>query len=105
MLEFYIRRIPRGQASGYVFTSLHLGAEITVSGPLGNAYLRENHRGPLLAVAGGSGMAPIQSIVETALRADPDRHVHLYFGVRDELDVCLETRLHELDAAAPEPVG
>lgn len=95
-LEFYIRRIPRGQASGYVFTSLHLGAEITVSGPLGNAYLRENHQGPLLAVAGGSGMAPIQSIVETALRANPNRKVQLYFGVRDELDVYLEDRLHEL---------
>jgi len=100
-LEFYIRLIPRGQASGYVFTSLHLGAEITVSGPLGNAYLRENHQGPLLAVAGGSGMAPIQSIVETALRANPTRNVHLYFGVRDEPDVYLEARLHELTGQHP----
>lgn len=101
VLEFHIRHVPRGQASGYVFTSLHLGAEVTVSGPLGNAYLRENHGGPILAVAGGSGMAPILSIVRTALLADPRRRVHLYFGVRDERDVYLEPLLEELQQRHP----
>lgn len=101
ILEFYIRLIPRGQASGYVFTSLHLGAEVTVSGPHGNAYLRQNHRGPILALAGGSGLAPIQSIVESALHDDPLREVHLYFGVRDERDVYRERRLNELAQRHP----
>jgi len=101
VLEFYIRQVPRGQVSDYVFSSLHLGAEVTVSGPLGNAYLRENHRGPLLAVAGGSGLAPIQSIIETALAHDPLRSIHLYFGARDERDVYLESRLGELRKKHP----
>jgi naphthalene 1,2-dioxygenase ferredoxin reductase component len=100
-LEFHVRQVPRGQASGYVFTSLHVGAEVTVSGPLGNAYLREHHRGPLLAVAGGSGMAPIKSIVETALQNDPAREVLLYFGVRDERDIYLESYLEELAQCHP----
>lgn len=100
-LQFYVRQVPRGQASGYVFTSLHLGAEVTVSGPLGNAYLREQHRGPILAVAGGSGMAPIKSILDTALQNDPEREVHLYFGVRDERDVFLESQLRELERRHP----
>jgi CDP-4-dehydro-6-deoxyglucose reductase/ferredoxin-NAD(P)+ reductase (naphthalene dioxygenase ferredoxin-specific) len=95
-LEFFVRLMPRGQASGYAFTSLHVGDSVTVSGPLGNAYLRENHEGPLLAVAGGSGLAPIVSIVTTALAAAPERRVHLYFGVRDERDVFLEAQLGEL---------
>lgn len=100
-LEFYVRQVPRGQASGYVFSNLRVGAEVTVSGPLGNAYLRESHRGPLLALAGGSGMAPIKSIVETALRADPARTIHCYFGVRDERDVYLEQHLNELSRQHP----
>lgn len=104
LLEFFVRHVPRGQASGHVFTSLHVGAEITVSGPLGNAYLRENHRGPILAVAGGSGLAPIKSIVETALQADPLREVHLYFGVRDERDIYLESWLNELRSQHPNVV-
>ncbi len=100
-LEFHVRQVPRGQASGYVFSNLRVGAEVTVSGPLGNAYLRENHRGPLLALAGGSGMAPIKSIVETALKSDPARTIHCYFGVRDERDVYLERHLEELARKHP----
>lgn len=102
LLEFLVRSMPQGRASGYVFTSLHVGDEVTVSGPLGNAYLRDNHRGPILAVAGGSGMAPITSIVETALEADPTRRIHLYFGVRDERDVFFEARLAELARLHPQ---
>jgi ferredoxin-NAD(P)+ reductase (naphthalene dioxygenase ferredoxin-specific) len=103
-LEFHVRQVPRGLASGYVFSNLRVGAEVTVSGPLGNAYLRENHRGPILAVAGGSGMAPIKSIVETALHQEPSREVHLYFGVRDERDIYLETRLNDLRLRHPNVV-
>jgi ferredoxin-NAD(P)+ reductase (naphthalene dioxygenase ferredoxin-specific) len=101
LLEFFVRLMPRGQASGYVFTSLHVGDAVTVSGPLGNAYLRDGHRGPILAVAGGSGLAPIISIIETALEAEPERRIHLYFGVRDERDVFFESRLGELARRHP----
>jgi CDP-4-dehydro-6-deoxyglucose reductase/ferredoxin-NAD(P)+ reductase (naphthalene dioxygenase ferredoxin-specific) len=100
-LQFHVRQVPRGQASGYVFTSLRVGAEVTVSGPLGNAYLRPQHRGPILAVAGGSGLAPIKSIVECALADDPARPIHLYFGSRDERDVYLESHLAALASQHP----
>jgi len=101
LLEFHVRRVPRGQASGYVFSSVRIGAELTVSGPLGNAYLRDNHLGPILALAGGSGMAPIKSIIETALRTEPNRRIDCYFGVRDERDVYLEERLLGLTLRHP----
>lgn len=100
-LEFYVRHVPRGQASGYAFTSLHVGATVNVSGPLGTAYLRDSHTGPILAVAGGSGLAPIKSIVETALQARPDREVRLYFGARDERDIYLEQHLQALTLRHP----
>jgi len=102
LLEFLVRLMPQGRASGYVFTSLHVGDVVTVSGPFGNAYLRDNHRGPILAVAGGSGLAPILSIVEAALEAEPNRRIHLYFGVRDERDVFFEARLLELAQRHPQ---
>lgn len=100
-LEFYIRHVPRGMVSGYAFSNLHVGSAVTVSGPNGTAYLRDNHTGPILAVAGGSGLAPIKSIVETALRYQPQREVRLYFGARDERDVFLEDRLNELTRQYP----
>lgn len=101
LLEFHVRQVPRGQASGFVFSNLRPGAELTVSGPFGSAFFREQHQGPILAVAGGSGLAPIRSIVEAALKAQPDREVHLYFGVRDERDVYLEGWWTELQSRCP----
>lgn len=101
LLEFHVRHVPRGQASGFVFTTLRPGDELTVSGPFGSAFLREQHSGPILAVAGGSGLAPIKSVVETALKAQPEREVHLYFGVRDERDVYLEAWWTELRRSCP----
>jgi CDP-4-dehydro-6-deoxyglucose reductase/ferredoxin-NAD(P)+ reductase (naphthalene dioxygenase ferredoxin-specific) len=100
LLEFHIRNVGDG-ASRYVATRLSLGETVGIEGPLGNAYLRREHGGPILAVAGGSGLAPMLSIVETALAADPRRQVSLYFGARDERDIYLEPRLRRLEALHP----
>src|SRR5688572_9082045 len=62
-LVFHIRHMPDGRTSRYVAMQLKVGDRVKVSGPLGIAYLRDAHRGPVLLVAGGSGLAPIQSIV------------------------------------------
>ncbi|MBP2236737.1 CDP-4-dehydro-6-deoxyglucose reductase/ferredoxin-NAD(P)+ reductase (naphthalene dioxygenase ferredoxin-specific) [Sinorhizobium kostiense] len=88
-LEFHIRRIPHGAASERVARTVAVGDEVTVRGPYGSAFLRQRHTGPILAIAGGSGMAPIKSIVETALNHGFRQPIHLYFGVRQERDLYL----------------
>jgi NAD(P)H-flavin reductase len=55
--------------------------------PLVAVVLRAQHPGPMLCIAGGSGLAPVKSIVETALASGFAQPVHLYFGVRAERDV------------------
>jgi CDP-4-dehydro-6-deoxyglucose reductase/ferredoxin-NAD(P)+ reductase (naphthalene dioxygenase ferredoxin-specific) len=95
-LEFHIRQTPGGQASNYVADKLHVGAVVRVTGPFGSAYLREAHRGPIVALAGGSGMAPVRCILTRALALDPARPIRLYFGVRDERDIYLESELQAL---------
>lgn len=86
-LEFHIRRVPDGRVTSYVFDQIKLGDVIRVSGPLGTAYLRTRHEGPLLCVAGGTGLAPILSIVRGAIAANMDNPIHLYFGVRSPQDI------------------
>lgn len=100
LLEFHIRNVGDG-ASRYVATRLSPGERVGIEGPLGDACLRRDHHGPILAVAGGSGLAPLLSIVETALAVDRGREVHLYFGAREERDVYLEPRLRRLEARHP----
>jgi ferredoxin-NAD(P)+ reductase (naphthalene dioxygenase ferredoxin-specific) len=90
MLEFHIRRMGAGSASAYAAEQLRPGDAVTAEGPFGTCYLRAEHRGRILALAGGSGLAPLKSIVETALARGRRQPIHLYYGARDERDIYLE---------------
>ena len=96
VLEFHIRLIPGGRVSEYIENQLKVGDSVQIEGPYGTAHLRPEDRGPLVLVAGSSGLAPAKSIVRTALRSQPDRRVHLYFGVRSEAHVYDENELKVL---------
>lgn len=82
LLEFHVREVTDGRASGHVANGLQVGDAVRVSGPLGTAYLRQQHRGPMLCVASGTGLAPILSIVRGALDAGMANPIHLYLGGR-----------------------
>jgi CDP-4-dehydro-6-deoxyglucose reductase/ferredoxin-NAD(P)+ reductase (naphthalene dioxygenase ferredoxin-specific) len=97
LLEFHIRDVGDG-ASRYAVRRLALGEAVTVDGPMGDAYLRPEHPGAIIAIAGGSGLAPMKSIVETALHLGLVQQVHLYFGVRTERDLYLVGRFEQLAA-------
>ena len=94
ILEFLIRDRPHH--TGNLFSRLTAGALAEIEGPFGHGYLRDDHPGPILAAAGGSGIAPIKSIVETALKRGIAQPIHFYFGVRDEPDLYLESHFEEL---------
>lgn len=96
ILEFHIRRVADGQVSNFVGDTLKTGDEVRVEGPYGSSWLRAAHRGPILTLAGGSGLAPVKSIVEQALAAEMPQDIHLYFGVRDERDLYLEDHFGRL---------
>lgn len=97
-MEFQIRQVPGGRVTEYVFTKLAVGDAIRVSGPLGTAYLRKKHEGPILCVGGGTGIAPVLSIVRGAIDAGMKNPVHLYFGVRSQEDLYDAERLTKLAA-------
>src|SRR5258708_29118660 len=98
LLEFHVRRMGSGSASAYVAERLRPGEDVIVEGPYGSSWLREKHAGPIVAVAGGSGLAPIKAIVETALSLGMRQPIHLYFGARDERDIYHEAHFRALAA-------
>jgi len=101
MLEFHVRLTPGGATSSYVAEKLKVGDAVRVEGPFGTSYLRESHRGPIIAVAGGSGMAPIKSIVEQALARALPQHIYFYFGARTERDLYLVEHFEVLATRHP----
>jgi len=100
-LEFHVRVVPGGRVSGYIANDLKPGDAVRVSGPLGTAYLRRKHAGPMLCVAGGTGLAPILSILRGAVADGMPNPIHVYFGVRSPRDVYAIDRLAELERRHP----
>ncbi|SFB38323.1 ferredoxin-NAD(P)+ reductase (naphthalene dioxygenase ferredoxin-specific) [Collimonas sp. OK607] len=98
-LEFHVRLVPDGRVTGYIAQNLKVGDPVRVSGPLGTAYLRIKHEGPMLCVAGGTGLAPVLSIVRGALAAGMTNQIHVYFGVRSPQDIYGTRWLYDLAAA------
>ncbi len=95
-VEFHVRRVPGGAMSGHIHERLVAGDRVSLEFPLGSAYLRQHHGGPMLCVAGGSGLAPIKSIVDTALAHGMTQPIHVYFGARSERDLYLVEHFEEL---------
>jgi CDP-4-dehydro-6-deoxyglucose reductase/ferredoxin-NAD(P)+ reductase (naphthalene dioxygenase ferredoxin-specific) len=93
-LEFHIRQSTSPESvSGRLGDRLHVGDTVRVAGPLGTSYLREKGEAPVIAIAGGSGMAPVRSIVSTLRARGLHNPVHVYFGVREERDVYGEAEM------------
>lgn len=101
VFEFHVRLVPDGRVTGYIAHELKVGDSVRVSGPLGSAYLRRQHEGPMLCVAGGTGLAPILSILRGVVAQGMANPIHLYFGVRSPRDVYGLPALEALQRAHP----
>jgi len=83
--SFLIRNIPGGLMSTFI-ANARPGTPISFVGPSGSFFLREVKR-PLLLLAGGTGLAPMLSML-AHLRAEPPAHkVHLVYGVTNDEDL------------------
>jgi ferredoxin-NAD(P)+ reductase (naphthalene dioxygenase ferredoxin-specific) len=100
-LEFHVRLVQDGRVTGYIANQLKIGDAVRVSGPLGTAYLRKKHEGPMLCIAGGTGLAPVLSILRGALAEGMPNAIHVYFGVRTKQDIYGAQWLTAIEAAYP----
>lgn len=91
-----IKRIGRGSAFMH---ELNPGDTLFALGPSGN-FVAPTDPTPahLVMIAGGSGITPIISIVETVLRQRPETRVSLVYGSRAVRDIIFAHRLEALEA-------
>jgi toluene monooxygenase electron transfer component len=71
--QFGIRRVPGGKVSNALFDRLQAGGDIVLDGPYGIACLRADSARPIACIGGGSGLAPLLSIVRGAAAGRPAR--------------------------------
>ncbi len=88
-LELHVRHYPGGTFSDRLFASDPLKGMLQVEAPLGDFYLREETTGPVILLATGTGFAPIQAMVEDAIRLGRTARqtFHVYWGARETADL------------------
>ncbi|WP_342005665.1 benzoate 1,2-dioxygenase electron transfer component BenC [Citrobacter sedlakii] len=90
--RFLIRNVPGGLMSQWLTQRARSGDRLTLSGPMGSFYLRGGER-PLLMLAGGTGLAPMLSMLEALAAQGSQRPVTLLYGVTYDIDLVKTARL------------
>ena len=97
-LRIAIRRVPGGVFSTWASTELHVGDSIEALPPLGHFTHRidPTSAGTYTALAAGSGITPILSIVSTILAAEPESQVSLLYLNRTSQTTMLLDELQDV---------
>lgn len=81
LLELHIRHVPGGYFTDQVFDSMKPKTILRLKGPLGSFFLRESDK-PIIFLAGGTGFAPIKSLLSHAFHHGITRRMVLYWGAK-----------------------
>ena len=92
-LEFFIKVLENGVMSDYVSARAKVGDEMPITGPFGRFYLRPPKR-PLLMVAGGTGLAPMLSMLDHLVAGGgTDQPIRLLLGANSPAELFGRDRL------------
>jgi ferredoxin-NADP reductase len=90
-----VERLEDGEVSPYLTDVLEVGDRVELRGPIGGYFVWEPDRGgPLLLVAGGSGIAPIMAMLRARLQASSDVPVRMLLSWRSGEDVIYADELN-----------
>jgi ferredoxin-NADP reductase len=98
-LELTVERLEDGEVSPYLVGEVHEGDRIELRGPIGGYFVwRPELGGPLLLVAGGSGVVPLMAMLRQRAAAGSRVPTRLLFSSRTLEDVIYREELERLAA-------
>lgn len=102
-LRIAVKRLEGGVFSGFATGALVVGDEMDVMTPTGRfvPQLDQSHAKHYCAIAAGSGITPVLSIVATALEVEPASSVTLIYGNRTTRSVMFLDELADLKDRYP----
>jgi len=96
-VDLTVERIPDGEVSTYVHDVLAAGDGVEVRGPIGGYFVWEaSTGGPLLLVAGGSGVVPLMAMLRHRAAAGAKIPARLLYSSRTLEDVIFRQELDSL---------
>ena len=98
-IDITVERIPGGEISPFLHEVVVPGDRIEVRGPIGGYFVWEAALGgPLLLVAGGSGVVPLMAIARHRARSGITVPTRLLFSSRTYEEIIYRDELEELSA-------
>jgi CDP-4-dehydro-6-deoxyglucose reductase, E3 len=104
VLELHVRRVAGGGFTDQLFgadATLRVGSLLRIEGPLGQFGYRDGP-GPVLMIAGGTGFAPLKSMLRHVLENGLERTIHLYWGARHAPDLYEQRQVLEWTERFPQ---
>jgi Na+-transporting NADH:ubiquinone oxidoreductase subunit F len=100
-VELIVRHVPGGLCTGWVHKALAVGDRVLLTGPFGDFFLREDSDREIVAIGGGSGMAPMRSIILRLAELGMPRKTTLFFGARSLRDLFYVDVFNDIAARFP----
>lgn len=92
-----VERIPTGEVSPYLTDELHEGDKLELRGPIGGYFVWESSMGgPLLLVAGGSGVVPLMAMIRHRAAARSSVATRLLYSSRSISEIIYHDELDQL---------
>lgn len=94
-IELCIRKVEGGAATN-ILHNLKVGDKVATEGPLGRFQLEANLKNDVIFVAGGTGIAPIRSMLQTLPIQNMKNRFYFYFGINTLDDFLFKEELKKL---------
>ena len=87
-IELHIRHVEGGGFTGWIFDELKVRDILRLEAPLGTFFIRNDKTDrPMILMGGGTGFAPLKSMIEDLLAHHDQRPLHLFWGARNSTEL------------------
>jgi uncharacterized protein len=90
-----------GLSSNHFHDHVQVGDILRLKAPAGHFFLDTDPDVPVVLIGGGIGITPMMSMLRWILARQPQRPVHLYYGLRNSLEHAFKRQLEEMAASHP----
>jgi len=101
-LSVTVKRVVGGLVSNYLLDNVRVGQQYEVLPPLGSFVVQPSPKAArsLVLIGAGSGITPLMSMLKAVVAEEPQSHVLLIYGNRNEESVIFKKQLADLEASS-----
>jgi ring-1,2-phenylacetyl-CoA epoxidase subunit PaaE len=101
-LSVTVKRVLGGLVSNYLLDNVKVGQQYEVLPPLGSFVVQPSPKAArsLVLIGAGSGITPLMSMLKAVVAEEPQSHVLLIYGNRNEESVIFQKQLADLEASS-----